>query len=129
MKKFVVLFAVLGFIGYQVYQRMGPGSEAYRTYQEHATAQVMGGNTAASLVAQRFGAPTTKIESIDYQLESEQDFGEGEVQLVVLQHVQRTFREVAGPQRPTVQTTRHHVAMRHQGEGWSVVDIEKEPVD
>jgi hypothetical protein len=129
MKKLVFLVVVLGVIGYLAYQRMGPGSEAYRTYQEHATAQVMGGNMAASMVSQRFGGPTTQIERVDYELESQQDLGEGEVQLVVLQHVQRTFREIAGPQRPTVQTTRHHVAMRRQGEGWSVVDVEKEPLN
>lgn len=135
MKK-VLLIGFLGvaaFCGYRAYDVFGPGGDAYRTYLDHASAEIRGGNIAGKHALARFGLADQigDITAIDYELESEQDEGEGRVRIVAIQYVTHVYRDGFGNPsgRPKVSKARHTAVVARSGDGWKVTSMKAEPLD
>ncbi len=135
MKKVLLIgfLCVAAFCGYRAYEVFGSGSDAYRAYLKQATAEIRGGNMAAKHALARFGLADNigDITAIDYELESQQDEGEGRVRIVALQYVTHVYRDGFGNPagRPQVSKARHTAVVTRSGEGWKVTSIEAEPLD
>lgn len=127
MKKLVLLLAlgIAAWVGLNHVRASGPEAQAFRAYQEQATAEVMGSHMAGSRAAQRYGGPTTKIESVSFELESSRRVGEEQVEMIVLQTVQFRFRQ-DGPSRPEFRKSRHEVLMKRDGGRWEVATLSSE---
>jgi hypothetical protein len=118
-----ILLAILALGGYQAYQHFGPPAEPYKAYKKHATAMATGSNMAARAAV---GTRVPKITKLEYTLESQEAAGDGQVNLVAVQHLYFYWTGVAGPQRPTITETRHRVLLKQDNEGWKVAKLEKE---
>ena len=130
MKKIFLLglIALLGWAGYSTYQKFGPAAEPFRAYQQHATAVVQGGTMAGRAAAARFGAAGNipEVTAIEYELESQQEEGEGRVRIVAVQHVQRVYRDGMGNPagRPKSSRTRQRALVERVGERWEVTALD-----
>ena len=130
MKKIFLLgvLALVGWAGHSIYQKLGPAAAPFRAYQQHATAVVQGGAMASKAAAARFGAAgnVPDVTAIEYELESQQEEGEGRVRIVAVQHVQRVYRDGVGnpASRPKYSTTRHSALVERVGDRWKVTEFD-----
>ena len=134
MKVFLaVLLLLLVGGGYVGYKRLGPEGSAYRAYQESATAELRGGQTAAKLALARFGLADQigDVVDISYERESSEWEGDDRVRIVALQYVTHVYRDGFGNPsgRPRVLKRRQRALVERVGEDWKLRDLESEELD
>ena len=103
----------------------GPGFDAVKAYQQEASAQVRGGNSASRAVLQRFGGQTTSILSVSHKIESVEPIDEETVELVAVQTIAFRYNQ-DGPSRPEYSRSRHHVTMANSAGQWAIADLTSE---
>ncbi len=130
MKKvfLLLILGILGFGGHRVYQRFGPAAAPYLAYQRHADAEVRGASMAGNAYLAPRGGPVVNVEAITYDLGSMERVGEGRVEFVAVQTVQRRYQQ-DGPSRPYFTRSRHHVVVAQSGEKWEVAEMTTEKLD
>ena len=112
--------------------KLGAPSDAYRAYQDHATASVQGGHRAGKAALARFGVSSNlgEIVAIEYELESEVTESPGAVRIVAVQYLTRVYRDGMGNPsgRPEVLKLRHTALVESKGDGWRVADMRGEQI-
>ena len=126
----LMLLAALGYGGHVMYQSVSAPSGAYKAYQDHATARVTGASMASKAALANFGAAgnAPDIQSIEYELQSEQQDSEGRTRIAAIQYVTRLYRDSFGNPsgRPKVSKARQSAIVEKSGDTWKVKSLTTE---
>ncbi len=128
----LMVLAGLGYGGFVIHQQLGAPGGAYLAYQNHATARITGATMASRAALANFGAAgnAPDIQSIEYELESQQDEA-GRTRIVAIQYVTRVYRDSVGNPagRPKVSKARQRAVVEKAGDGWKVRSFNSEKLD